>query len=184
MPSAFAQKRRTGVEVGLAKDNPMTRAEVVAKAHDLITLRGRKKGRRFRRPFLGDDYRGSEVQTQLALEHSASGLRSELTPRNGSARSQVGVDRETRIEGIQRADGLRMVQHVECIHAELEPLRFREPERFGQIRVEAPNRESWEDVLAQVPALSRLRILEDDQARISAAIVERNGAGRARRNNL
>src|SRR6267142_652370 len=142
-----------------------------------------KKGRRSRRPFPGDDYRGSEVQTQLALEHSAAGLRSELTPRTGSARSQVGVDRETRIESILRADGLRMVQHVECIHAELEPLRFRDAERFGQIRVEAPNRESWEDVLAQVPALSRLRILEDDQARISAAVVERNGAGRARRNN-
>jgi len=35
----------TGVEIAaLAKDNPMTRPEVVAKAHDLITLRGRKKG--------------------------------------------------------------------------------------------------------------------------------------------
>jgi len=32
------------VTAALAKDNPMTRAEVVAKAHDLITLRGRKKG--------------------------------------------------------------------------------------------------------------------------------------------
>src|SRR5215813_7384625 len=137
-----------------------------------------KKGRRFRRPFavLSKDL---ESQPKLTLKRAASSLCRNLAPRKCCTGSEARrVDIQT---GGAR---LRVVQHVERVSANLKTLGLRESERLRQVRVEAPDRKSFDHVLTQVAALSRLRILENDQARVAAAVVERNGAGSAGRNNL
>src|SRR5262245_58927677 len=85
--------------------------------------------------------KGSELQTQLTLEHAVSGLCRDLSPRHGGARGQVGINRQVRVAG------LRMVQHVERVRAELQALRFRDSERFGEICIESPNRKHFKNVL-------------------------------------
>src|SRR5438093_7142618 len=77
-----------------------------------------------------------------------------------------------------------MVQDVERVRAELNALGFADLEPLAQIGVKTPNRKTPEDVLTQGPTLSRKRILQNDQIRFSACIVERNRAGGAGRNDL
>ena len=64
-----------------------------------------------------------------------------------------------------------MVQHVVNIGAELQAPGFREPQAFGDVGIEAPDRECSKDILAQVALLSGERILQENQAGVAAAVV-------------
>ena len=68
-----------------------------------------------------------------------------------------------------------MVQHILRVEPDRKSLGFAELERLGQIGIEPPRRKTAEDVLTQVALRSRPRILEDNQVRIPAAVVERDG---------
>ena len=105
------------------------------------------------------------------MKHAGSDLRRELPPWDRGARTEGRVDRQTSIQGVLRTNGLRMVQHIERVHPELQTLRLRDLERFRDIGVEAPNRKSRQNVLAQVPLFSWLGILEHDQAGSPGTVV-------------
>src|SRR5689334_21116919 len=77
-----------------------------------------------------------------------------------------------------------MVQHVECVHSELEALRFRDPERFAQIRIEAPDRKPADDILSEISAMPLKGILQDDQTLVSAAVGQGNRTWCSRGNDL
>ena len=75
--------------------------------------------------------------------------------------------------------GWGMVQDVERVDTKLHAFRFRDPERLREVRIETPDWESSQNVLAQVSLVSRLRILENDDPIFAAAIIQREGASRA-----
>src|SRR5260370_15398840 len=112
-----------------------------------------------------------EVQAKLALQHAVSGFHCHLTPRNRGAEGQIRINRQIRVVG------LRMIQYVKRVDAKLKASCFREPEGLGEIRIETPNRQPAENHLAQIPSMSRKRILQNDQPVFAASIVERNRAG-------
>jgi len=68
-----------------------------------------------------------------------------------------------------------MVQYILRVEPDRESLRFVNLERLTQVGIKPPRRKSSEDVLTEVALRSRLRILEDNQVRIPAAVVERDG---------
>ena len=132
-----------------------------------------KKGRRFRRPFFVRF--ALELEPELTLERTASGLCGDLTKGDGSARNQVRIDRKV------RNSRLRVIQHVECIGPEPHALRFRDPERLFQIRVEAPQSRSLDRVATKIAARSRPRILQNNQTilrRIAGSVSGRNNRSR------
>ena len=76
-------------------------------------------------------FNSSELEPKLALEHTATGLLSDLAPRDCCARGQVRIDRQVWIRG------LRMVQDVKRVEPELQALGFGHFERFRKVRIES-----------------------------------------------
>src|SRR5262245_48502276 len=105
-----------------------------------------------------------EHEPKLSLEYAASDLLRELSPGNCRTCREVWVDGQIRHALVIHISRLRVIQHVERIHAELQALRFRHLERLREVRIESPDRQTLNDVLPQIPSLSRLRILENDQS--------------------
>src|SRR5262245_48993237 len=76
----------------------------------------------------------------------------------------------------------RMVQHIRGIHAELEtldPSRFADLERLGEVRVEAPCSGEFDGFLAEGASRSRLRILQDNRSRGTIRVAYPNSTQRA-----
>jgi hypothetical protein len=104
----------------------------------------------------------SEHESELSLEDAAPNLLRELTQRNCRSRSEIRVDRQIRHTLIVLVRGLGVVQHVKRVDAKLQTFRFRHLERLCEVRIESPDGETLNDVLTQIPPLSRLGVLEND----------------------
>ena len=62
-----------------------------------------------------------------------------------------------------------MIQHIQCIQAELYVLRFPDSERLAQICVKAPERYTRDHILTERTPFSGQGVLKDDLARLSVA---------------